>query len=331
MMKNSVPLMWVEIGRKPSKYLLKSINIHIERFPEIPKYLILNRKYRKLVKNIDVKKVYIEDLTSFEDITNFQSGSKAWSGLQQSYWTNTTARFYAINAALKDLEIQKLIHLESDCILLSTRAVDNLFDSGNWGLKYAKQHENYGCASILLINQQLELDNFLKFISLNWHRVDFTDMNALGEFIKVSDQSEFLYSGNPMDIQQSEIFDGVTIGRFFLGGDARNSRLPFSARGKIEKANGEFDPTNFSLVASDKSVHLTDGVTKIELQNLHMHSKRIPNNWKKLMRTINKDGTRNRNFVWKLGHFDSVIFKERLLSFIQRRILRNKFADPRFR
>lgn len=330
-MNNSYPIIWVELSRKPSKYLINSIKIHNERFPNSKKYLILNKKYFKLVKNLEIEIVFIEDLPSFKDVLIFQNGQKKWNGLQKSYWTNTTARFYAINAMMKDKNISKLIHLESDCILLSQNAIYNYFESDDWGLKYAKQHKNYGCASILLVNKQSELQSFLDFINKNWHRDNFTDMNALGEFADLSSQSDFLYSGSPLQVEKKEIYDGVTVGRFFIGTDARNCRWPFSARGVVGNSNEEFDPSNYSISIGKEKVFLIQDSIKLELQNIHMHSKRIPKRWKTLERIIRKDGSHSRNFIWRLGHFDSIVFKERIFSSFQRRVLRNNKADPRFR
>jgi hypothetical protein len=330
-MNLNIPLVWVELSRKPSKYLINSINIHNEKFPAIQKYLILNREHKITVKNLKAHVISIEDLKAYEEILSFQSADKVWNGLQKSYWTNTTARFYAINAFMKELKIQKIIHLESDCVLLSLNSITELFKSNNWGLKYAKQHQNYGCASIMLVNLREELQNFLDFTNMHWQRDNYTDMNALGEFVAHSKNSDFLYSGAPLVESKKEIFDGVTIGKFFIGSDARNSRWPFSARGIVGNSIEEFNPSDFMVLVKNNQVILKRDTSELELQNIHIHSKRIPNNWVKLKKIINRDGSRSRNSIWRLGHFDSIVFKERFISFIQRRFLGNKTADPRFR
>lgn len=330
-MNLNIPIVWVELSRKPSNYLLNSIKLHVNRYPDSKKYLILNKEYEKYVRNLDIQLVFAEELQSFLEIAEFQNQSKNWKGLQKSYWTNTTARFFALNAFMKDQGINKLIHLESDCVLLTPRIIEQYFLDNSWGLKYAKQHKNYGCASIMLVNNQKELQNFLDFTSANWERDGFTDMNALGEFVVQSNSSEMLYSGSPHLEGKDFVFDGVTIGRFFIGGDARNSRWPFSARGVTTKADEGFDPTSYNLKAESNSVYLFNSSDKLELQNIHLHSKRIPKNFSKLLKIIAKDGSRKRNWIWRLGHIDMVVLKERLVSFLQRRILRNKNADPRFR
>jgi hypothetical protein len=330
-MNLNIPIVWVELSRKPSKYLMNSIKLHVNRYPDSKKFLILNKEYEKYVDNLGVHKIFVEELPSFIDIAEFQNQSKNWKGLQKSYWTNTTARFFALNAFMKDQGINKLIHLESDCVLLTPRIIEQYFLDDSWGLKYAKQHKNYGCASIMLVNNQKDLQNFLDFTSSNWERDGFTDMNALGEFVDHNDSSEMLYSGSPHLKGKDFVFDGVTIGRFFIGGDARNSRWPFSARGVITEADEGFDPTSYNLKVESNSVYLFNSSETLELQNIHLHSKRIPDNFSKLLRIIAKDGFRNRKFLWTLGHIDMAVLNERFVSFLQRRILRNKDADPRFR
>jgi len=330
-MLKDVPIVWVELARKPSRYLINSIEIHNEKFPNIDKYLILNRQYKDEAKKLKVNKIFIEDLKSYNDITSFQAKNKSWKGLQASYWTNTTARFFALNAFMKDMSINQLIHLESDCLLLSMNGIDKYFKSSNWGLKYAKQFKDYGCASILLINKQSELQKFIEYTSENWHRDNFTDMNSLGEFVNQSNLTDFLYSGSPYEEGNLEIFDGVTIGRYFIGTDARNSRWPFSARGIVGFSNEEFDPSKYFLMVKNDSVYLSMNNVEIELQNIHVHSKRIPNKWSKLLKMIQKNGKNSQSYFWKLGHFDPIVFKERATSFFQRRIFKNKNADPRYR
>jgi hypothetical protein len=330
-MNLNIPIVWVELSRRPSNYLLNSIKLHVNRYPDSKKYLILNKEYEKYVDILGVHKIFVEQLPSFIDIAEFQNQSKNWKGLQKSYWTNTTARFFALNAFMKDQGINKLIHLESDCVLLTPRVIEQYFLDDSWGLKYAKQHKNYGCASIMLVNNQKELQKFLDFTSANWERDGFTDMNALGEFVVQSNSSEMLYSGSPHLEGKDFVFDGVTIGRFFIGGDARNSRWPFSARGVTTKADEGFDPASYNLKAESNSVYLFNSSYKLELQNIHLHSKRIPENFSKLLKIIAIDGSRKRNWIWSLGHIDISVLNERLVSFLQRRILRNKNADPRFR
>lgn len=327
----SVPLVWVELGRKPAKYLINNLKLHTELFPNTKKFLIMNQKYHEFFNGVDIELIFIEDLPSRIEIDDFQNQEKNWNGLQKKYWTNTTARFFALNAFMKDKGFDKIIHLESDCVLLSSVAINKYFATNGWGMRVAKQFRAYGCASVLLVNRRSELEKFLDFTGAKWSIDGYTDMNALGDYVNESDQSSFLYSGNPIDPNYKEIFDGVTIGRFFLGGDARNSRWPFSARGKIDEAEEAFDPSKYRLSRNDEEISLIQDSEILLLQNIHIHSKRIPNSINKLLKIIEFDGTRKQGKIWYLGHFDRVVFFERLTSFLQRRFFRKANSDPRYR
>jgi hypothetical protein len=325
------PLVWVELGRKPAKYLINNIKIHGELFPNTKKFLVMNRQYFDSVKYLNIEIIFIEDLPSKIEIDNFQNQNKSWNGLQRDYWTNTTARFFALNSFMKDKSVDKLVHLESDCVLLSSSAINQLFVTGDWGMQVAKQFRAYGCASVLLVNQRSELQKFLDFTRANWATDGYTDMNALGDFVGESDQSRFLYSGNPFEAKHKEIFDGVTIGRYFLGGDARNARWPFSARGIVDPAEEAFDPSQFVISRNGDQIYLNRNSEVLHLQNIHIHSKRIPNSLNKLLKIIEFDGARKQGRVWKFGHLDFTVFFERLTSYFQRRLLRKANSDPRYR
>jgi hypothetical protein len=327
----SAPLVWVELGRKPAKYLINNLKLHNELFPNTKKFLIMNRKYHESLIDVDIEVIFIENLPSRNEIDDFQGQDKTWNGLQKEYWTNTTARFFALNSFMKDKGINKIVHLESDCVLLSSVAINKYFATDGWGMRVAKQFRAYGCASVLLVNQRSELEKFLDFTRAKWSIEGYTDMNALGDYVNESDQSSFLYSGNPIEPNCEEIFDGVTIGRFFLGGDARNSRWPFSARGTVDQAEEAFNPSKYQLSRNNQQIDLIHNSENLHLQNIHIHSKRIPNSINKLLKIIEFDGTRKQGRVWKLGHFDHVVFFERLTSFLQRRLFRKADSDPRYR
>ena len=70
---------------------------------------------------------------------------------------------------------------------------------------------------------------------------------------------------------------------------------------------------------------------ELELVNIHMHSKRIPKTYKALEKMILSDSRGRVNLLWRLGVFDKLIFAERLVSFLNRRILRKKHFEFRLR
>ena len=333
MLNPSVPLIFIETGRRPSRYLANNLHIVRNRFPNRKIVLILSKDYLREIDISGIEKVAEEDIIKNSMLLKFESIQKNWSGLQKNYWTNTTKRFFFLGMYMDQHHLDQAVHLESDCILLSDKWLDEEFQKPNWGIKYPKQHDSYGCASIFMVNNLGTFNKFLDFILKNWSRGEITDMNLLGEFVEIEKDASFLPSGNLIDSSSTHIYDGVSIGYFFLGTDARNQRLPFSARGWKDLNVG-------ALALSKPEIQLTDqgvlvykdiGLPELELVNIHMHSKRIPKSYKALERMILRDSRGRVNPLWRLGAFDKLVFAERLVSFLNRRILRKKHFEFRLR
>ena len=147
--------------------------------------------------------------------------------------------------------------------------------------------------------------------------------------VKAKKYANFL----PSDFQTevlNHIFDPVIIGRFFLGTDARNSRIPFSKRGLFDKSDESFNPSYHKLTI-DKYMKiriqsLFSG-REIFLGNIHVHSKRIPKNINRLRKLLIKESNKKRNLVLKFGRIDFLVSAERIGSFVRRK-LKMVNSDP---
>ena len=67
------PLVFVETGRKPSKYLLNNLKIHNELFPDWKIVLIVSAQYKKDVNNPDIEVISEESLPESSTLNKFQS------------------------------------------------------------------------------------------------------------------------------------------------------------------------------------------------------------------------------------------------------------------
>jgi hypothetical protein len=211
------PLVFVETGRKPSKYLVNNLRIHSELFPNRKIVLIVSYQYKRYVNNRNIEVISEESLQASTILGEFEALNKQWSGLQKNYWSNTTKRFFILDRYMKSQNLDKIIHLESDCVLLDDSEIQKEFQIGDWGMRFPKQHVKYGCASLLLINNANVFDSFLKYILENWERGEITDMDLLGEFVDLKKGAEYLPSADLLN--SSSIYDGVSIGRYFLGSE----------------------------------------------------------------------------------------------------------------
>jgi hypothetical protein len=327
------PLVFVETGRKPSKYLLNNLRIHGKLFPDRKIVLIVSAQYKNYVDNPDIEIISEESLPLSSLLSEFEGLNKQWTGLQKNYWSNTTKRFFILDRYMQSQNMEKLIHLESDCILLDDSEIQNEFNKDNWGLRYPKQHTKYGCASLLLINKADVFESFLKYVLENWERGEITDMDLLGEFVDLRTGGEYLPSADLLTTASKSIYDAGSIGRYFLGSDARNCRLPFSGRGLKDNAEGALKILSPKIIlnAENKLIYKDTYIPDLELKSIHIHSKRIPNKYRSLVKMITKDSNSNNSRFWTLGAFDYLVFLERLISFIYRRFLMNKSQDFRFR
>jgi hypothetical protein len=331
-MSNEIPFVWTEIGRKPGKYALNSIAIHKELFPDNPRYLVVNKEYaRKQLDNL-CNVIFEEDIKESENTQKFNQLNKSWNYQHVSYWQNTTKRFFIIENIMKKNNFGKIIHLESDCVLLSIEHIKELFNKNDWGIKYTKQDDNSGCASVFLVNNLKSLEDFNNFVINNWEKQDITDMILLHNYIKENNTASYLSSGSLTD--SKIVYDAGTIGRYYLGGEARNNRIPLSTRGLLPKSTGFFDPSPFKVVKAGNKillVNIKNPGTKLELGCLHVHSKRIPGSYRKLIKRLISEGNSNRSFFWRLGSPDFTVIAERVVTKIHKLLFFNKSKDVRFR
>ena len=227
----------------------------------------------------------------------------------------------------------------SDSVLLDETPIREFFqEQNNYDMAYPLQASGIGCASILLVKNHESLSKFLDFVLLNWTRQEVDDMTLLGEF---STRKEVLVLPTWPNRNGGDYFyDAQSIGKYYLGTDARNCRLPFSKRGIIDQREGAIFPmllnsentwriwskNRQTLIQMESDAHL------YSLANIHIHSKHIPNSPKRLIFLLNLGFGPKIPLVWRLGMFDRKVFTERLFSFISRRLLRRRdFQEKIFR
>ena len=330
-MNNEIPFIWTEIGRKPGKYVLNSIAIHKELFPTNPRFLVISKEFAQKKLNNLCTVIFEEDIKESQNTQIFNQLNKSWNYKHVSYWQNTTKRFFIIENIMKKNNFEKIIHLESDCILLSIEHIKELFYKNDWGLKYTKQDNRSGCASIFLANSLKSLENFNTFILKNWERQDITDMVLLNNYEKENGAS-YLSSGSLID--NKIVYDAGTIGRYYLGGEGRNNRLPFSTRGLLPESTEFFDPSPFKVIKTGNKIllaNIKNPEIKLELCCLHVHSKRIPRNYRNLIKRLIRESDANRGFFWRLGMPDLTVVAERLVTKTQNALFFGKKKDIRFR
>jgi len=319
--KNDIPLVWVELGRKVPKYALANIFLHNELHPEISQILISDHEPPKSIKRI-CNHVSTEDINDIGDNYNLIKNINRNTS-QIDFWLNTTRRFMILGLFMNQEKMSRLIHSESDNITLDFTSIFTLFSKTDWGIAYPMQSHGVGCASILLINN-LEYINLLNsFILENWQELNVDDMKLLGAF-----SASEGYIPLPTYPFGDYVYDAGTYGKYLLGADARNFRLPRSRRGLIDNSKGAINPIkegfSFNVGPTEAQVRIEANGRESILVNLHVHSKKISSSATNLLDDLSKSFNSIGEEYWERGDWDWIVIVERLFSSFNKRVLRRK-------
>jgi hypothetical protein len=324
------PLIWVEIGRPIPRYLTRNAKLHASLYPNLTQYLITEN----LICIFKGDRFEQLDFIAETDLLHsFLQVRKTFDSPQKSFWINTTSRFFYLHAATSQMDLSRYLHMESDVVLLNSRAIDarfrNLMDSR---LSYPLETPRLGCASIFVVRDQGTLKQFLNFSLDNWQEISTTDMTLLGDFANnFSNLVEVLPTWpRGVNNDSSHFFDAGTIGKFYLGSDARNHTSPFSRRG-VKQNSTDFvpdllhlNPTRWRVEESYENVGNAAGLSlKIgenELVNLHIHSKKIPSKPLKLSSDLRNGFLSPQSEAWRRGRLDQIVLLERISGNIKRRL-----------
>lgn len=330
---SSLRIVWVEVGRKLPRYATRNISLTAKCHPLLEQILVTDNS----ANGIRAKILRIEDVPESDLTRQFHSMKKNWAFRQQYFWHGTTARFFHLYDAMKFLNIENVLHLETDCVLLAPEALDRISGDEKVGLAYPLQAQDIGCASIFYVRNHEALKQFLEFIIENWLREDVDDMTLLGEYSKRSDVKILPSKLRADEGNLDYLFDAQSVGKFFFGTDARNCRLPFSKRGLGDNRVGSM--TN-DLLRRDVVWQISRESKKFELNvrgpgldskyaNIHIHSKSISGSTFVMGLAFRMSFSRNRNLFWRIGFIDFAVAAERFVSFCARRVLRLKHFEER--
>ena len=223
--------------------------------------------------------------------------------------------------------------MESDVVLLNSKVIDAVLNNLNdKRLSYPLETPTLGCASIFAVRDQSILKQFLNFSLDNWQDKKATDMTLLGDFINSSNNwAEVLPTWpNGTTSDSSYFFDAGTIGKFYLGSDARNFALPYSRRGVKQNSTNfvpnllDLNPDLWKVNESDENAGNAVGLSlkmgNSELVNLHIHSKKIPSRPLKLLSALKTGFLSTQSEVWRRGSLDQIVLAERMVGTIKRRL-----------
>lgn len=317
------PIVWVETGRKIPRYGLNNAKLLRLLHPMLKQFRVTDSEDKQ--EGIQVFKI---NEKSKSDLTRrFEAIQKSFIFKQEYFWLGTTSRFFYLYDFMIDSGLSKVIHMESDCILLSLDGVRKLSKLEENFVAFPLQTLNEGCASIFYVNSQEALREFLEFTLDYWHVPSETDMTILGRFSR-NGKAKILDTWPEKNQENKLIYDAGSLGPYYLGSDARNFRIPFSRRGRLDLRPGSIGfrirEAHFCWTVKREeeriSVELEIENEIYHLQNLHVHSKQIAKSVNKLHRQLKYSFNRTISPCWELGNLDMIVVLERCVSFAQRRV-----------
>ena len=234
-------------------------------------YVITNKRFFKLLKFNNIKKINSEDLN-----INFDKKSKLNKKFRNGFWNYCSKRLFLVYEYIKINNIQNVIHIENDVLLYSN--LDYNFENK----VYLTMDSNNRCIpSIIYIPNYSLLNNLIK--NYDYNKNDMVNManyyknnkNIVETLPIINNSIKKSKYNNNFDVFNS-IFDGAAIGQYLGGVDPRNKKgntIGFINETCVIKYNKykfkwiEKDGINMPYIIIDNK--------PILINNLHIHCKNL--------------------------------------------------------
>lgn len=313
-------LVWIEWGRPLPEYLKNNIRLHQSMFPHLKQLLLAEFEFIDERENSQLDFVNIKDLPRSELTKRFDylTNKTPIPYKHSTFWIATTRRFFLLHDLMLKNNLEKVLHLESDNIILDFDLIKGIMSNLSSGIAYPMQSNSEGCGSIFFAANIVSLERLLNYICAKWEEGFFTDMQLLGSYSLESKDVKILNT----DKEASDIvFDAGSYGKYFVGSDARNFRFPTRRRAVVVEDSTSLLHKMSSLtlelnLESDNINLIIDGKSK--LVNIHVHSKEIPSSRSRLAKLLIKSFLGKRSLHWKIGSLDLLVLKERIASKLSR-------------
>ena len=307
--------------------------------PELPEYAEASLNFASVNSKLDVVLVvdHHHDIRidgSFEtymyDSEEITFADESLNNFRNGFWLKTTQRFYALQAYVRDKNIQSCFHAELDNLVFDLSDLGSVLDNIGSGLFVPRDHKERAISSLIYINSSSTFDDFCEF-SRNFSFAS-NDMEITAKFLDSGRNDVFglptSFDDKPI-FSESDlgtfsvipsasvgIFDAAAIGQWYFGIDPRNSYKTISNRFRNEKYSGPLEEyqLNWNSLESSMEIGLKRGELKpMKLHNLHIHSKIITwlvkdCNLERVIELTNNGSAViiNRNFSGRFRSFGSI-------------------------
>jgi hypothetical protein len=281
-------IVFVQLGKRPDKYVWANISMCQKWFPEFPITLIGNSSATQREgerRNIE----YWDFQMDSEAEETFRSLNLP-QNFRHGFWIYTLQRLIALTQYHLVNPVKSLLHVESDVTLSSNFPFSKLINENR--IHWMPFNEERDVASLLYLPSQDETkwlqEEFLRNLSM---KNDHTDMTLLREVSKKhpnrimyfpvieSPHSQLLNKNSKLDFSQRAsiqyeifqgLFDAAPLGMWLTGQDPRNHRGRILRYKPIPES--DVDPTTLSgRLKLEEEALMYNG--DIPIYDLHIHSK----------------------------------------------------------
>lgn len=307
-------LVFVHLGTAKARHLRPNIRRARELFPEAPITLIYSEvAFIENYKNLGITlHRYHEVSEQTHALANMSHNSK----FRNNFWRYSIERLYALEQWHSKNQSEKIIHIESDILLLPNFPFleFNLIDTLGW----CSFNESHDVASIIFSPNYAEtrwlIDEFNRTLKLD---PTLTDMTGLRHIKKMfPERSLYLNSEGGRRILGG-FLDAAPFGMWLCGRDPRN--YSGVTRRFMNLPESEIDPSQY-VFSFDKKANLTVqrfGASPTKLFNLHVHSKQkslFSSHWSTTLKLL----VFTSKLKFPKSWFSLRAFLELLLDFFQR-------------
>ena len=277
-------LVFVHIGTAKASHLYFNIKRVVKLFPELKVTLIYSEtsfitKWNDLPINFYK---YTEKLDTSHILNNLAHNAK----FRMNFWRYSIERLYALAEWHSIHPDQKLLHLESDILIMPNFPLEKfeIVDQISW----CSFNNSHDVASIIFSpsnNDTIWMLNELELLLIEDSTLtDMTGLRKLKE--KFPDRAGYLNSGGAIAFFGG-VIDAAPYGMWLCGRDPRNHKGV--TKRFLELPESDINPNSVSFHYGYKSylrIKKSEG-SEFSLFNLHVHSKQkaiFKNHWRLVMR-----------------------------------------------
>ena len=287
-------LLFVHLGTKPPEYLFGNILRTQELFPE--KKIVLLTDYHEAVEWAIENNIEIFHYTPDESFNQIFTLGKFDKNFREGYWRHTIERLFAIHSYHKFYPNSRLLHIESDVMIMPNFPFDVFMQTRNvFWLRYGPRAD---IAALMYFPTGAETAKFYSDLLGQFQKFPGSDMQVLWALRESFPKTYFTFpiirneivntlnsKIHNVSLEQIEnlnsdfsgIFDAFGIGVWLFGFDPRN-RYGFTkvhTREVVDSGDIYIDASKLNLVFNEHGELYAKTCRNelIPIYNLHVHSK----------------------------------------------------------